>query len=151
MKNHLELIIERTHIFPIIGWRFCHLSNYMFLLSRRYCNCLGKAYKNNCANSSHHLPHQRMQKMIAPTNTTSAINWVPPKKKTCVLCMFEWLYFQTCNFPWIRKNLVKVMLQRWFIQEPELVNRCCWRSSIEKLPHLKVRSSEIAIIYLDVG
>ena len=151
MKNHLELIIERTHIFPIIGWRFCHLSNYMFLPSRRYCNCLGKVDKNNCANVRHHLQHQRMQTRIAPTNTTSAINWVPPppkKKLAHCACLSD--CFQACNFPWTRKNLVKVMLQR-FIQEPELVNQCCWCSSIEKLPYLKVRSSEIAIIYMDVG
>ena len=28
------------------------------------------------------------------------------------------------------------------IQEPELVNQCCWGSSIEQLLSLKVRSSE---------
>lgn len=81
--SHIEIFTKRTNIFPIIGWRFCHLST-LFLLGRRYCNSLGKADKNNCANSTHHLPHQRMQKMIAPTNATSAINWVPPQKNTCL-------------------------------------------------------------------
>ena len=71
----------------------------MFLLRRRYCNCLGKVDKNNCENVRHHLQHQRMQKLIAPTNTTSAINWVPKEKLGC--CTFLSDYFQTCNFPWI--------------------------------------------------
>ena len=63
--------------------------------------------------------------------------------------MFQWL-FSNLQLSMDPQSLVKVMLQR-FIQEPELVNQCCWGSSIEKLPDLKVRSSEIAIFYLDVG
>ena len=94
-----------------------------------------------------------MQQLIAPTNTTSAAIKLSAQT-TCLLRMSVfninlWKRTSSCikRLPWERQNPIKVQrFKRTWVGWPMLLGFQYW-----KFPFLKVKSAEIAIIYVDIG